>query len=247
MGMGKDDYSDYQKKYQKDMEHLSQVFHDDEPKTFKEHMADLWDEMKMMGKAWTITGITVAGLIAGFTANKYHQNKHYMDEIFVPAFRENLIAQQNYVNHPSKKSENDYFQKRSELENLTRSRVIPARHDPKHYIEFYTNFFYISDCKEKISDIPPDYSKSESCFLVLGKSLENIKITRGKNFNKKVTGYGHILEDVEKFNLNKKGNFHITHNGLNYFIIESEDSKLEGMDRTAFLKREIKKMNPDIK
>lgn len=229
------------------MKYSSKEFSEDEPTTFKGVVFNLWEEAKNIAMVWVVTGLSVIVLGTGLSLYRYKQNRDYMNKTFVPAFRESIIAEHNYVNHPSKTSEKDYFLKRKRLEEITRRKVIPKHKDPRHYIQFYTDFFYLSDCDEKIDGDATDYKSSDSCFLVFGKAIDNIQIVRKNNLDRKVAGTGYLLEGLQKFNVNKTGNFKITYKNKSYFIVDAANARFDGKDSAEYLKNEIKKLNPNIK
>ena len=107
--------------YKKDIEHLSQVFHEDDPKTFKQHLAGFWEEVKTMGKVWAVTGLTVAGLAGGFGLY-IEAGKRVFTQNLIPALKNEILAETVYAYNPSKKNKESYLRQKQQLENLLEQR-----------------------------------------------------------------------------------------------------------------------------
>jgi len=231
---------DYQKEYQKDMQHLSEAFREDEPMTFKGVISDLWEEAKNIGKVWVVGGLVGAGLLAGLTAYRINQNKDYINNLFIPAFKEKLIAQYDYNNNPSEKTREEYYKKSNNLEKIADNRVISKRKDPTSQVEFYGDFFYLSNCK--MEDI--ENMDKNPCFLILGNILEKSTLKTIENRSERVLGKGYLLKNVESRGIEIRDSRHVKLN-QDYFIVVAPDT-LSKKDYFNYLDKESIKMANSI-
>lgn len=227
----------FEEQYKKDIQHLSQAFNDDEPKTFKEHIASAWDETKNITKVWIGMGLASAMLFTGFATYKYQSGKDYVKNEFLPAFKEKVIARCDYNNNPSKENKINYLEKKGKLESLIKPGITSKGDSPEKYFESHKNIFYYSNCEEP--DL--DSKLQKPCYVLFGNILEIAKLKENIGDRKILTGRGYLINHLEQHNAHITKNFTTTEHFLQNFVVVADDS-ISKKDYKEYLKIELKKM-----
>ncbi|MBU2523064.1 MAG: hypothetical protein KKE23_02120 [Nanoarchaeota archaeon] len=177
---------DYQKEYQKDMQHLSEAFREDEPMTFKGVISDLWEEAKNIGKVWAIMGPATVGLIAGIATYMEYDKKVFIQNL-VPTLKNKILAETVYAYNPSKKNKENYFRGKEQLENLIKERKKLSEKNMGSFLENQGYFYLSLPCKNMNTK-----GENLNCKHYLGKILTQVDISELST--KKPVGYLYSVE-----------------------------------------------------